>query len=712
MAAQVIQGFFGAGGPRAVAPAAATAVQQRPAPFSSPKAGARAAGPPPHSAPPQPVRPDLAQMRGDRFAVDPSVLRKTGPGAPLPAPVRAHMEQALGADFRDVRVHVGPQAERIGAIAFTAGADVFFAPGRFNPDTAEGRRLLGHELAHVVQQRQGRVRGTAGAVTVVQDAALEAEADRAGVRAGMGAAVSVQPKAAVRISAPQSLGQGRWRLTASAAGQEIGGVELQASGVGSAEIANLRVDQPHRGRGVGAQLMASARQAGQALGLSNLRVTADDDGSGRLKRWYGRMGFAQSGADQAGRAVLETRIGGPAQGLSRVTQRMQAPVSPRARSDAQAAEAALRALVAPQVANGPDVQLARDIKERLERFVVPRIESDFQGEIYLGAVLLPSDLSGCKNHVIAGCRYVDAPRHAYRSRPKSNAFDILMDVQSRDAAEICHLRNNLIRNTIETLFVVGQINYLNIANIDRASYGLFVELHYVRGRPKNHIIFHKDNRGDNLFVNLNYFHDQEIPGPEYIINPRLNATHETQTARTMNPTFRGHLNAVRATLPAPQEIGASKIPAFGVVGFVDEAIHHTTPHVGHRTVSGQDLATFLANDRGNYSVETRRRLSNLTDTPMTLFTRVELSKAGMTDNQIRRLLKAHAKQNFTTVSLPGVHVKDQPIPEQSVRTEVRSRNNPRALRRQMSQLALNDDLPKTLEGDRSFLRTWVRAVEW
>src|SRR5271154_2698832 len=91
------------------------------------------------------------------------------------------METALGADFSAVRVHVGPQAERIGAIAFTTGADIYFAPGRYQPDTPRGQQLLGHELAHVVQQRSGRVRNPLGAgVTVVQDRVLEAEAERLG----------------------------------------------------------------------------------------------------------------------------------------------------------------------------------------------------------------------------------------------------------------------------------------------------------------------------------------------------------------------------------------------------------------------------------------------------------------------------------------------------------------------------------------------------
>jgi hypothetical protein len=114
------------------------------------------------------------------------------------------MEAALGADFSNVRVHVGPQAERIGAVAFTMGTDIYFAPSRFQPDTVQGQQLLGHELAHVVQQRQGRVRNPAGTgVAVVQDLALEAEADRLGHQAAA-RQIAAQPKMAPRPVQPSS----------------------------------------------------------------------------------------------------------------------------------------------------------------------------------------------------------------------------------------------------------------------------------------------------------------------------------------------------------------------------------------------------------------------------------------------------------------------------------------------------------------------------
>lgn len=113
-------------------------------------------------------------------------LRPKAGGLPLPSDVRTKMETAFGADFSDIRVHIGHEATSLGAIAYTWGTNIHFAPGQYSPHTLEGQKLLGHELWHVVQQRSGRVTNPfGGGVAVVQDHALEAEADRMGVKAAM-----------------------------------------------------------------------------------------------------------------------------------------------------------------------------------------------------------------------------------------------------------------------------------------------------------------------------------------------------------------------------------------------------------------------------------------------------------------------------------------------------------------------------------------------
>ena len=81
------------------------------------------------------------------------------PGQPLDANTRAFFEPRFGFDFSRVRVHAdmaaGHAADRLGAQAFTIGTHIAFALGRHEPQSAEGRRLLAHELTHVVQQGGG-----------------------------------------------------------------------------------------------------------------------------------------------------------------------------------------------------------------------------------------------------------------------------------------------------------------------------------------------------------------------------------------------------------------------------------------------------------------------------------------------------------------------------------------------------------------------------
>jgi hypothetical protein len=113
-------------------------------------------------------------------------LQQRSGGWTLPKEIQGRMEKAMGADFSDVRVHVGSEVSAIGAIAFTWGSNIHFAPGYYSPHTPHGQQLLAHELTHVLQQRAGRVRNPFGnGVAVVQDHALEAEADRMSQKAAM-----------------------------------------------------------------------------------------------------------------------------------------------------------------------------------------------------------------------------------------------------------------------------------------------------------------------------------------------------------------------------------------------------------------------------------------------------------------------------------------------------------------------------------------------
>jgi len=230
---RVIQGFFPGGKPRiiqaATAPApvrppAAAPIQARPASLPAPilpgaLQPALRPGQPPRpilptnslqtrtlhpAAPvrpqsPQPILPKSAAPStvqphaGESFALPVNfALKPKGSGQPLPEPIQKKMESFFNTSFADVRVHVGHEAPSIGALAFTHGTDLYFAPGKYNPQTVQGQQLLGHELTHVVQQRAGRVRNPLGSgIAVVQDAGLEAEAERMGMQAAS-ASVPIQ----------------------------------------------------------------------------------------------------------------------------------------------------------------------------------------------------------------------------------------------------------------------------------------------------------------------------------------------------------------------------------------------------------------------------------------------------------------------------------------------------------------------------------------
>src|SRR5262249_20785764 len=82
--------------------------------------------------------------------------RSGGGGRPLGASARDYFEPRFGADFGGVRIHTGHDADAsaraLNAVAFTQGADIVFRDGSFAPDTPASKRLLAHELTHVVQQ--------------------------------------------------------------------------------------------------------------------------------------------------------------------------------------------------------------------------------------------------------------------------------------------------------------------------------------------------------------------------------------------------------------------------------------------------------------------------------------------------------------------------------------------------------------------------------
>ncbi|MFJ9415744.1 DUF4157 domain-containing protein [Streptomyces sp. NPDC101227] len=118
----------------------------------------------------------------------------SGAGQPLDLSVRRELEEQLGHDFSQVRLHTdrdsGQLADMMGADAFAVGQDIFFREGTYRPGTADGQRLLAHELLHTVQNPHGlgalRAGRDLGSVSLPQEA-IEREAESAARASVLGA---------------------------------------------------------------------------------------------------------------------------------------------------------------------------------------------------------------------------------------------------------------------------------------------------------------------------------------------------------------------------------------------------------------------------------------------------------------------------------------------------------------------------------------------
>jgi uncharacterized protein DUF4157 len=117
---------------------------------------------------------------GQASASNPVVHDFSGGGQPLSESARSFFEPRFGYIFDKVRIHTGGRATEsarsVNALAYTRGHDIVFAPGQYAPETAGGRRLLAHELTHVMQQNSQAINSSSTlqrkAVTGAPDPAI------------------------------------------------------------------------------------------------------------------------------------------------------------------------------------------------------------------------------------------------------------------------------------------------------------------------------------------------------------------------------------------------------------------------------------------------------------------------------------------------------------------------------------------------------------
>ncbi len=119
-------------------------------------------------------------------ATPPVFQLKSSSSYGLPDETLNKMSGSFGTDFSDVNIHSDSKSALIlGALAYTQGNDIHFAPGQYDPASGSGQELLGHELTHVQQQREGRViaNNEVNGMPLNDDKGLEVEADVMGAKA-------------------------------------------------------------------------------------------------------------------------------------------------------------------------------------------------------------------------------------------------------------------------------------------------------------------------------------------------------------------------------------------------------------------------------------------------------------------------------------------------------------------------------------------------
>lgn len=204
----------------------------------------------------------------------------------LPEALRKKMEQALGVGLSDVTVvKDDPDALAMGAQAFARGNEIHFAPGMYQPESPSGQELLGHELTHVIQQRQGRVKAPAqpkGESIIVDDPSLEREADEQGARAARTPVPA--PSVAKETTSTHGIATGAGSLPAAPAIQpsRLGGAAGAVAGLftggipGAAAGAMLGDSLTTRSRHLTGDEIAYARTIFQkSVDYSKITITRD-----------------------------------------------------------------------------------------------------------------------------------------------------------------------------------------------------------------------------------------------------------------------------------------------------------------------------------------------------------------------------------------------------------------------------------------------------
>lgn len=250
----------------------------------------------------------------------------------------------------------------------------------------------------------------------------------------------------------------------------------------------------------------------------------------------------------------------------------------------------LSSMVAPQIYQGPRVEVQADVVRRLEQTMVQHPNRFPSMIMYLGSVVMDA-IPGTDEEVgaMSGAALLCNTRNSLPSAV--NAIELSLLAGAADG---------LVENTLQTMVRARQFEYLRRSGIVGTGWSLIIEIHYTRERDsKPDGALHKDTLGNTLFVNLNYNNTGPMQGPEWIENPPPIADHDTRMDETLPPRFMSDVRATRvAHRDDPQGLvkTATLDQPYSMLAFVDEAIHHASPLVAHRRATPDALRDFLRTD--------------------------------------------------------------------------------------------------------------------
>lgn len=301
----------------------------------------------------------------------------------------------------------------------------------------------------------------------------------------------------------------------------------------------------------------------------------------------------------------------------RASQSGRTPVSVQRTEESQRL---LTKLAKPQIGEAPALEVQKDLVARLESicpgdttynlggFVIDRLPDT--GNTYDDPEALYAAVAGETNLVPLPVGAMGGPEAEVR---RNDGIDRAAEVIAAG------LGPKVVENTLKTMIDAEQLKYLRLAGLPNDRWKILVEVHYIKARGKEMAGFHKDTRGQTLFVNLNYHAEDssggyDLVGPEYVINPPPSTTHDAvigteETEGTLPKAFMDDLRLTRRELGEPEKIKTGIVKAYGYVAFVDEAIHHSTPYYGHRFVTGTEFKEHLIR-KHKAEYEEIRRASN------------------------------------------------------------------------------------------------------